>query len=200
MSIEQQLDLKFPIYWNDWPIERDFAKYLIYSVVVNRPINIVEFGSGTSTLILLKTLEKLGYEYKLISIDSDDKFLERTKNLLIAEGVYSEKKVNLIFAEITEIELGGNNYKWYNPKKIDFISEKIDLMFIDGPLGALCKNSRYPAIPIMKKHFKKGTLVILHDAKRVDETEVVEMWRIENREINTISKIETKCGGIEIQF
>lgn len=58
MNIEKQLNIKFPIYWNDWPIEEEFAKYLIYKIVSSRPVNIVELGSGYSTLIILKTLEK----------------------------------------------------------------------------------------------------------------------------------------------
>jgi hypothetical protein len=52
----------------------------------------------------------------------------------------------------------------------------------------------------MKKYLKKGSLVILHDAKRPDEGEIVEMWKNENPEILKIFKIEIVRGGAEIQF
>jgi hypothetical protein len=126
MSIEKQLNLKFPIYWNGWPIEKEFAKYLIYTIVTNKPLNIVELGSGTSSLIILKTLKKLGCKYRLTSVDSDKIFLEKTKNLLLAEDVYDEDNVKLIFAPIKELILGEEKYKWYDRDKLNFDFDKID--------------------------------------------------------------------------
>jgi len=201
MSIEQQLGLEFPVYWNDyWPIEKQFAKYLIYKIVTNRPSNVVELGSGISTLIILKTLEKLGGDYKLKSFDSDEEFLEGTKNLLIAEKIYDEKKVELNYAPIKDLEIDGNLYKWYDKDKINIGFEKIDLLFVDGPVGGFCKNSRYPAMKAMRRYLKPGSLVVLHDAKRPDEIEIVEMWKKENPEIKSVYEIETERGGVEIIF
>lgn len=200
MSIEQQLNIKFPIYWNDWPIEEEFARYLIYRIVSNRPINIVELGSGTSSLIILKTLKKLGYKYNLTSFDSDKAFINNTKNLLIAEEVYDEKNVKLIFSQITDVKIKNKLYRWYNPDDFEFKFDKIDLLFIDGPVGGFCKNARYPAINVMKKYLNNGSLVILHDAKRPDETEIVDIWKKENPEIKNVYKVETDRGGTEIQF
>ncbi|MFA6160258.1 MAG: class I SAM-dependent methyltransferase [Parcubacteria group bacterium] len=200
MSIEKQLELKFPIYWNDWPIEEEFAKYLVYKIITHRPVNIVELGSGTSSLIIIKTLEKLGYDYILTSFDSDEEFINNTKNLLISEDVFDEKKVKLIFSPIKDLELNGNVYKWYDPNYFEFNFEKIDLLFVDGPVGDFCKNSRYPALSVIKKYLKNGSMVILHDAKRLDEIEIVEMWKNENPEIKNFFKIETERGGVEMRF
>ncbi len=198
--IEQQLNIKFPIYWNDWPIEEEFARYLIYKIVTNRPINIVELGSGLSTLIIAKTLEKLAYDYKIISFDSDEYCLNETKNLLVAENVYDAKKTKLIYAPIKDLEINGNLYKWYDVEKFHLDCEKIDLLFVDGPVGGFCKNARYPALKILKNYLKNGSIVILHDAKRPDEMEIIEMWKKENSEIKRIFNVNTERGGIEIRF
>jgi hypothetical protein len=40
----------------------------------------------------------------------------------------------------------------------------------------------------------------LHDAKRKDELEIVDLWKDENPEIKSISKIDTERGGVEIIF
>jgi len=200
MSIEEQLNLKFPIYWNGWPIEEEFARYLINKIVMNRPVNIVELGSGTSTLIIAKTLEKLGYDYTLTSFDSDQSFLNNTKNLLLAEGVYDKNKVRLVFAPIEDININGIDYKWYDPDYFRFDFNIIDLLFVDGPMGGLCKNSRYPAIKKMRSYLSKGSIVVLHDAKRSDEIEIVEMWKKENLDIKNFYNIENERGGVEIQF
>ena len=185
MSIEQQLGIKFPIYWNDWSIEEEFARYLIYKIITNRPVNIVELGSGTSTLIILKTLKKLGYKYNFTSFDSDESFIKNSKNLLISEDVYDEEKVKLIYAPIKDLEINGNLYKWYDKEKFNFNFDKIDLLFVDGPVGGLCKNARYPALKAMKPYLKEGSITILHDAKRLDEIEILEMWKKENPEIES---------------
>jgi hypothetical protein len=120
MSIEQQLNLKFPIYWNDSAIEEKYAEYLIYKIITNRPVNIVELGSGISSLIIIKTLEKLGYDYNFISIDSDQVFLNETKNLLVSEGIYDEKKVKLVFSPIKDLKINDTVYKWYSPEYFSF--------------------------------------------------------------------------------
>jgi len=201
MSIEQQLNLKFPIYWGDWPIEREFARYLIYKIVTHRPKNIVELGGGNSSLIILKTLDKLGIkEYNFISIDSDKNFIENTKNLLMAEGVYNEDNVSLLYAPIKDLKINGSFYKWYDKDELNFKFDKIDLLFIDGPIGSLCKNARYPAINVMRKFLKKGSVVIMHDANRPDEIEMVEMWKKEHSDIKRVFDVGNKRGGAEIIF
>lgn len=200
MTIEKLLNLNFPIYWNEWPIEEEFARFLIYKVVTKRPINIVELGSGTSTLIIAKTLEKLGYKYTITSFDSDKSYLEDTKNLLRAEDVFDENKIRLVLAPIIDLSLNGNSYKWYDFEYFNFDFDKIDLLFVDGPVGGLCKNSRYPAIHFMKDYLLRGSTVILHDAKREDEKEIVELWKKENPQIKRVYNINTERGGVEINF
>lgn len=200
MSLEKQLGLKFPIYWGDWPIEEKFARYLIQKIKSKRPVNVVELGSGTSTLIIAKTLEKLGYKYSLVSFDSDKEFLEQTKKLMLAENIYDEMKVKLVFSPIKNLAINNNLYRWYDLKDFEFDFDKIDLLFVDGPVGNLCKNARYPAVEIMKKYLKEGSVLILHDAKRIDEKEIVKMWKKENNKIKNIYSVETDRGGVEIQF
>ncbi len=199
-SIEQQLGFKFPIYWNEWSIEKEFAKYLIYRIITSRPINVVELGSGLSSLIMLKTLNKLGYYYTLTSFESDKCFLEMTKNLLISEGVYNEKKVKLIHSSISDNEINSTIYKWYTVDDFLFSFDKIDLLFVDGPPGGLCRNSRYPAVNVIRKYIREGSVIILHDAKRIDEIEIVEMWKKDNPDIKSINEIDTPRGGVEIIF
>lgn len=200
MSIEEQLNLKSPILWNSWPIEEEFAIKLIEIIKSNKPTNIVELGSGTSTLIILKTLNMLGVNYTLTSFDSDPIFLAKTKELLIYEGVYDDKKVKLIFSPIQDININNVSYKWYNPDDFKFDFNKIDFLFIDGPVGGLCKNCRYPAINIFKKYLGDGSIAILHDSKRPDELEILSMWSKENPEIKSLKNIETERGGAEIRF
>lgn len=200
MSIEQQLNLKFPIFWNNSAVEEKYAKYLVSKIAVCRPTTIVELGSGISSLLMIKAIERLGYDYNFISVDSDEFFLNETKNLLISEGVYDEKKISLVYAPLKNIEINGTTYKWYDVSNLSFTQDKFDLLFIDGPQGSLNKNSRYPAINTFKKYLKNGSLVLLHDAKRQDEIEIVELWKKENPVISRAYEIDTERGGAELYF
>lgn len=199
-SIEQQLSLKFPVFWGKWPIEEEFARYLINLVVANRPQRIIELGSGLSTLFFLKTWQKLGIKGRMISVDSDAQFLENTINVLRAEEVYDESVASLIYAPLKTVLCNGETYTWYDSSGQKMPFAKIDLLFVDGPVGALCKNARYPAVPMLRKYLGKGSKVVLHDAKRPDETEIVERWKRENPDIVSIQEIDTERGGVAMRF
>lgn len=203
MSFESSLGLRYPIFWNDWPIEESFARYLVHVVLTRRPASIVEFGGGISSLVMLKTLECLGCDYSFTSFDSDTSFLGGTKNLLSAEGLYNEGKISLVHAPITDLEIGGEAYRWYDTnvigEKLANVG-KVDLLFVDGPVGGFCKNARYPAMKAAKGFLREGSVLIMHDAKRQDETEIVEIWKNENTEIREVFLIDTERGGVEIRF
>lgn len=200
MSFESILGLRLPLYWNSWPIEEEFARYFVYRVATRRPKTIVELGSGMSTLLAAKTLDKLGVDYLITSIDSDADFLEQTKSLLIAENVYDKEKIKLVFSPLRNIEFDAGKYLWYTPGDFVFSFDMVDFLFVDGPVGGLCKNARYPAMNIMRPYLKKGSLVVMHDAKRADEKEIAQLWREENAEIKRMFEVDTPRGGLEIQF
>lgn len=200
MSLENQLNLKFPIYWNGWAVEEAFVRLLVYKVLTNRPKKIVELGSGLSTLITVKTLAILDYDFSFFSFDSDESFLEETKNLLVAENLADDSRINLICSKLKDIDVNGGKYSWYNPENFNFDFDQINLLIVDGPVGALCKNARYPAIPILKKYLKTGSVVLLDDAKRDDEKEIMELWKKENSEISSVHLENTERGAAEIRF
>jgi hypothetical protein len=47
--------------------------------------------------------------------------------------------------------------------------------------------SRYPAVPVLEKRFSSRAVVVLDDAHRADEKEMVQRWRTESP---TLSKVE----------
>lgn len=200
MSIEKKLGLKFPINWSGAAIEPKFANMLIYKIIANRPLNIVELGIGVSTIITIKTLEMLGIDYKIYSFDSDRETVLEMKNVLNAEGLLNEERQKLIYSPLVDVKLGEAEYKYYDPNNFSFEFEKIDLLNIDGPVGALCKNARYPALPLLRNFLAKGSIVLLDDAKRDDERNIIELWKKENGDISRVWNIDTDRGATEIRF
>lgn len=51
-----------------------------------------------------------------------------------------------------------------------------DILLVDAPLSGLCKNSRYPAVPLLREFLADDFVVFLDDIERPDETEIAEEW------------------------
>jgi hypothetical protein len=54
--------------------------------------------------------------------------------------------------------------------------EMIDMLFVDGPPGMLQRHSRYPAVPQLLSRLSPSAVVLLDDAGRSDEREIMETW------------------------
>ena len=126
----------------------DFLKLIMETIISNKPELIVELGSGTSTIIAAKTLEKLKSGF-LLSIDNDAKFAEQTHHRITLETL--EKYSKVITSELKDITVNGESYNWYDTSFLEKIDRKIELLIVDGPPRIINKNARYPAISLLKK-------------------------------------------------
>jgi len=85
---------------HNWPISPDFGVLLINLVEQNGYDGVVEFGSGTSTLILAKALDRVARRdgttsSPLLSFDHLTEYAERTENLLKNARLLERTKVSL---------------------------------------------------------------------------------------------------------
>ena len=154
----------------------ELAVFLFHLVRRHRPKLIVELGCGSSTILFAAALRANGAG-RLISIENDGEHLERTAQYLRQTGLADW--VELVEAPLVEQDFGGGrSMQWYNVAPLRrAISEKIDLLFIDGPPGKLQALSRYPALPVLHPHLSPHALVLVDDGRREDETRMVELWR-----------------------
>lgn len=193
-TLEAKLGLKYPIFWNLAAIEPAFAIRLVYKITTTRPKVIIEVGAGNSTVITLKTLKSLGIPHKVYSIDADEWFLNETKNLLIAEGLYDPKHVEFIYAPLKKVKIEGKERLWHDLKGYKWDFDQIDLLTIDGPMGSLSKESRYPAVPFFKKYLKPGSSIILDDFDRKDERSIAKKWLDENKYLEFVYRGPSERG------
>lgn len=197
-KIETILGLRLPIYWGDWAIEEKAALLISHKVASLRPSIIVELGSGVSTIIMAKTVEKLGLNTKIYSIDSDEIFLRETQNRVKAEKLSNYRSINFVYAPLKKYVVSGKSYRWYDIKKEALDFDKIDILFVDGPPGSVNKNARYPAVPLLNDYLGPGTVIILDDSKRKEEKEIADSWLLEVGGIRKIENYETERGITEI--
>ncbi|MDP6936790.1 MAG: class I SAM-dependent methyltransferase [Candidatus Marinimicrobia bacterium] len=151
----------------------DFLKLIIEKIIDAKPKTIVELGSGTSTLIAAKTLEKYSCG-RIYSVENDARFCEQSRSVISEESLSNIATV--LHAELKSNTINGVNYLWYNPEFITEIEEKIDLLIVDGPPRILNKNARYPALPCLRSRFTHETIIIMDDANRKDDAYTADLW------------------------
>ncbi|MBA1204438.1 methyltransferase FkbM [Pseudomonas capeferrum] len=172
-----------------WPISPDFALYLIELIDGHQYDLILEFGSGTSTVLMAKTLARIDRQRsrKVATVQVAFEHLEQyhvqTLGNLTQAGLANA--VQLTLAPLVPfLAPNGNTYAYYdcNVKLAELAGQmsaaglKI-LMIVDGPPGSTGKHARYPAVPAVLKHFKGAALdIVLDDYIRDDEKEVARMW------------------------
>jgi hypothetical protein len=186
-----------------WPISPDLGLYLIQELENNSYDLVIEFGSGTSTQLISKSLRaiasRLPNRSKVVQVAFEhfEQYYQNTLSILQQSGL--SEYVSLYFAPLKDyIGPDGSNYLYYECEEslktlsvsINMTSPNI-LVFVDGPPASTGKHARYPALPLIIKYFPDSRIdLILDDYNRPEEKEVVEKWV---SELIILGKIRNKA-------
>ncbi|HEY9708969.1 MAG TPA: class I SAM-dependent methyltransferase [Oculatellaceae cyanobacterium] len=157
-----------------WAISPDFAKIIVDLIFEKKPKLILEASSGVSTLIASYCLKQLG-EGKVISLEEEKHYAEISQNALVEHGL--NDIATILQAPLTEIiEVEGKKWRWYDTSKIQGI-KSIDMLIIDGPSQHEREEMiRYPALPLLFDSLSDDAIILLDDADRKDEEQIVNLW------------------------
>lgn len=152
--------------------------YLLNEITINNRTNIIEFGSGISTIFMARLAFQNKIELKILSVDDDDNWINKLNEILSKENL--TKYVQFVYAPL---KLNDNNYEWYNENIIDksYNNQKFDLVLIDGPKAYPKGKShiRYGALPYIYQKLKNEFIVFLDDANREGEDQIIKKWQTE---------------------
>jgi predicted O-methyltransferase YrrM len=154
-----------------WAISPTGLLDVLHLIEQKQPKVVLEIGSGTSTIWMAYALEKLGG--RLVSVDHDPGYAERTRTLLRAHGLDGVAEVRL--AALRPLTVHGEEFQWYDTDALADVND-IDLLLVDGPPGATGPIARYPAVPVLLDRLSSTAAVVLDDMVRQDEQEVVRRW------------------------
>lgn len=84
--------------------------------------------------------------------------------------------MNINYSPLMDYRFDENNWSWYDKLQVDKIETNIDLLVVDGPPRFLQENSRFLALPIFFDRLSKKSTIVLDDANRENEKQVVEGW------------------------
>lgn len=175
-----------------WAGSPDFLAKIIEVILKEKPRFVLEASSGVSTVIIGLTLKLINYG-KAISLDHEKLYAKiTTENIEVNEiGDFSEVK----HCPLTDNNSLEESWKWYETDNLN-LTERIDLLVIDGPPRSTQFLARYPAVPLLHKYFSNRVLILLDDANRNDENITVKKW-IEFLENNKFKVTATTFNNFE---
>ena len=139
-----------------------------------RPTQVVEFGSGISTLCIASWMKQED-RGRIISFDHDPQWARLTQRYLERHELTEFAQVHV--ARLLEDE-NSDATGWYDIASREGSLGKIDMLIVDGPpAGANDKRLvRQPALRRLYMHLSENAVVLLDDAHRPGEKQVVDNW------------------------
>ncbi len=182
------LRLEFPVFLGGWSIDSFLGRQLVQHILEYRPKCVVELGSGTSTILIARTLMLLEEsDVTHIVVDHEEKYLDLTRNIARLNGVANH--IEFIYCPLVRYE--AFDKLWYSDLTEWLETQKIDLLVVDGPPGYLQPHSRYPALPLLHPLLAEHCTIVLDDAIRQEEHEIAQQWVAEFPEF----KLEIRTDG-----
>ncbi|MCW8964284.1 MAG: class I SAM-dependent methyltransferase [Gammaproteobacteria bacterium] len=155
----------------DWSAAADFLQLIVDHVEEHRPELIVECSSGLTTLMLARACQ-LNQKGRVVSLENGEQYADKTRQAIDAYGL--NEYATVLHAPLVSQLVDGKEYQWYTLGEL--VEFSIDMLVIDGPIGNIQKNSRYPALPLLRDYFSDNCHVFMDDAARPDERKIIELW------------------------
>lgn len=169
------LQFRFPVFLGGPSIDAYHARQLLFILEELKPRVILELGSGTSTVIVARALQTLGYPPEMhIAVDHDARYLSNTIQLARVNGV--EQFVRFEHCPLAPVP--GYALPWYSNIPDTIAGATLDLVIVDGPPAYEPgeATSREPALPVVRPFLSERAVVILDDANRKGESEILDRW------------------------
>ena len=165
-----------------WSISPSTILHVLNDISINQPKNIIEFGSGISTIYIAKLIKLNKLKVKFFVVESDNTWIDQMKKELKLNDL--ENFIEFIHAPIVKISNDltyKNQTTWYDIKILKSILGDIkyfDLILVDGPIGSSSSFARYSAIPFLFNKISNNCRIYLDDVDRKDEKEITKQWEI----------------------
>ncbi|MDT9232850.1 MAG: class I SAM-dependent methyltransferase [Limnospira sp. PMC 737.11] len=192
LNLHSLLPLVYPLPpLRGWAISPDFA-IALYSLILERKIkNVLELGSGSSSLVIGYALQKLG-RGKLISLEHDQNYTTASQDLVCNHKLEQYCQIN--YAPLQRTEVNGQNYKFYSLDCLKQINIKFDLLIIDGPPSHTNPLARFPAVPLLYDYLSDEAIICLDDSDRKDEKLAVQKWLQEYKDLKLMTPPTSEKG------
>ncbi len=148
-------------------ISTDTAVFLANVCKKLKPAISVDLGTGTSLSVCVMA-ENVPNGAVIWTVDDDEQYLKQARGILKERQFKAD--VRFIHAPIQ----GPYRSQWYHRGRLEKIQGPINLLFVDGPVGAI---GRAPAVPVFLDRLAPGAHVYLDDYGRAHEKSWFNGWK-----------------------
>ena len=142
---------------------------------------ILECGSGASTILL--GILSARRHIMVWSLENSPEWGLRVSEVLETNGISGVRVCSSPLIEYGE-------FVWYDPPLAEMPKE-FSLVICDGPPGST-RGGRYGLLPVMQDRLPIGSTILLDDAGRSDEAEIIRRWE---NEASFATQIVSASGG-----
>lgn len=177
VTLRPLLDAGGYLPWSEWALRPAALVAVCNEIVLADRREVVELGSGVSTVVLGRLLGQRGG--RLSSVEHDPAWAGVVRGLLETDGLGDA--VRLIEAPLEPHPLALDGAHWYSGSALAELPADIDLLLVDGPPGndEGIERSRHPSLPVLGERLGAGAIVVLDDAERPGEQAILERWSTE---------------------
>lgn len=155
-----------------WAMDAVFAERLLM-LLDEGPGQVVECGSGRSTVLIARRLEGEGSGH-VTALEHLPGFADRTRGWL--RDAELEHRATVLDAPLTEQEVDGQTVVWYDREGVRKLPARIDLLVVDGPPCHVGPRARWPTVPVLRDRLVSGTAILMDDGDRKDERDIARDW------------------------
>jgi hypothetical protein len=175
-----------------WAASPDFLQVLIGQVRDHGTQVVLECSSGLSTVVAAALCRNRG-SGRVYSLEHDPIYAAKTRRLLAAHRL--DQWAEVIDAPLVPTALDDWSGQWYDLSRVPD-DVRAGLLVVDGPPSTSSPLARYPALPALRSRLAGGARVLLDDADREDEREIVRRWlrREQGARAETVDRCEKGCA------
>jgi Methyltransferase domain len=153
-----------------WVGSPDFLLQVADEIAVTGPRCVMECSSGVSTLVIARSLQLQGGGH-VYSLEHEPAYAQQTRDMLARFGLAE-------WATVLDAPLENRHTvtPWYSESVIPADMPPVELLVIDGPPASALPLARYPALPRLFDRLAPSFTVMLDDADRPGEVEIVRRW------------------------
>ncbi|NDP38241.1 MAG: class I SAM-dependent methyltransferase [Rhodoferax sp.] len=174
-----------------WAGSPDFLLKTAEEALRRKPQTVMECSSGVSTVVLARCLQLNGTGH-VYSLENSPEFAIKTRALLEQHGLAD-------WATVLDAPLVTQSTQspWYDESAIPAELTAIDMLVVDGPPASTAPLARYPALPRLHPRMSENCTVMLDDADRSDEVEILRRWKQEFAEFEQ-THLECEKGLVKL--
>lgn len=146
---------------------------VVNDVILNTRVNVLELGSGYSTICIAKALDET--DGAITTVDADAGWLDKVVVRARKAGVAD--RIRPIHAPLKPL---ANSGEWYDvePIRAACVDRKIDLLLVDGPVasGGADPRARAPAARALADLLAPDFSIFLDDIHRPSHAAIAREW------------------------